>query len=222
MSNPYHQSVHPQPPQYNSPPTETNGLGITGFVISLIGLFLCGIPSLIGLIISLFALGKQPKGFAIAGTILGGLGLLLLLASSLVMYSTYQAAQNLGMAFGALATEMQADEKAGTIGERWKESGELPSQAAGQDLIGADKDMFGNSFIYETDGTGFSIRSAGPDGVIDTEDDVLSGPFNDAQSAIDEANYDDEEGLDFEFDGLESLNEVDGSDNGSAPEADSF
>ncbi len=48
-------------------PTGTNVLGVVGFILSF-----CLSP--IGLVISLIALAKQPRGFAIAGVIIGLLG----------------------------------------------------------------------------------------------------------------------------------------------------
>ena len=53
---------------------EFNTLGLAGFICSLVGLFTGGILSPVGLIISLFALGKHPRGFAAAGLVLGILG----------------------------------------------------------------------------------------------------------------------------------------------------
>lgn len=51
-----------------------NGVGLAGFVVSIIGLLSCGSLSIIGLLISLCGLVKQPRGMAIAGTIIGALG----------------------------------------------------------------------------------------------------------------------------------------------------
>ena len=45
----------------------TNGLAIVGFVLAIVGIFSSGILCPIGLIISLIALGREPKGFAIEG-----------------------------------------------------------------------------------------------------------------------------------------------------------
>ena len=62
---------HPNyPPSPHHAPTESNGWGTAGFVVSIAGLFLCGIPSIIGLFLSLIGLGKNPKGFAIAGVVI--------------------------------------------------------------------------------------------------------------------------------------------------------
>lgn len=62
-----------------------NGVGTTGFVFALIGLFTGFIPVLgwiiwlVGAICSIIGLFKQPKGLAIAGTIISFIGLIVLI-----------------------------------------------------------------------------------------------------------------------------------------------
>lgn len=60
----------------------TNGLAISGFIIGLVSLFIAGIPlGIVAIIFSAIALGQIPKkgqkgrGFAIAGLILGIIGI---------------------------------------------------------------------------------------------------------------------------------------------------
>jgi hypothetical protein len=52
----------------------SNGMGLAGFIISLVGLMSCGLVSPIGLVLSWIGLSKEPKGLAIAGLVLGLLG----------------------------------------------------------------------------------------------------------------------------------------------------
>ena len=52
----------------------TNGLGIAGFVCALVGIF-TGIFLIPGLILSLIALRKPPRGLAIAGTVVSVVGI---------------------------------------------------------------------------------------------------------------------------------------------------
>lgn len=69
----------------NSPNTpvvaEKNGLGVAGFVLSLVGLVLCWVPfanfilSGIGFILSLVGVFRRPKGLAIAGIIIAAITL---------------------------------------------------------------------------------------------------------------------------------------------------
>src|SRR5690348_9132833 len=70
-----------QPMQPQAPVTHvfvnaqpTNGLGLAGFITSLVGIVTCGVIAPIGLVLSLFGLMKPPRGFAIAGTIIGLIG----------------------------------------------------------------------------------------------------------------------------------------------------
>ncbi len=72
--------------QYGPAPQQQagNGMAVGGFVCSLIGLLLCcgGIVSIVGLILSIIGLNKSKqlngagKGLAIAGIILGAIGVL--------------------------------------------------------------------------------------------------------------------------------------------------
>ena len=58
----------------------SNGLGVAGFVTSLVSLlFLCGFLSPVSLLMSVIALFKKPRGFAIAGTIISSIQVLLIL-----------------------------------------------------------------------------------------------------------------------------------------------
>ena len=62
---------------------QSNGMGTAGFVLALIGLFFSWVPLvgqavwLVGLILSLVGLGREPRGLAIAGTIISLIGLIL-------------------------------------------------------------------------------------------------------------------------------------------------
>ena len=62
----------------------SNGMGIAGFVLALLALFLGWIPVLgwilwvLGLIFSAVGMSKQPKGLAIAGLVISLLGLIFL------------------------------------------------------------------------------------------------------------------------------------------------
>ncbi len=51
--------------------SQSNGLGVAGFVLSLLGLFTCGLTSLLGVILSAIGMRREPRGLAIAGLVLG-------------------------------------------------------------------------------------------------------------------------------------------------------
>ena len=85
--------MDPQAPQYVPqtagyvmvPVRESNGLGVAGFFIALFGLFIpTGIVALLGLLISLVALGRPPRGFAAMGVLIGLMGTVIWLAITIV------------------------------------------------------------------------------------------------------------------------------------------
>lgn len=79
---PQYQPYQPQP-QYHVAPTQTNGLGIAGFVLSLVGLVLFWVPfldviaPLIGIVLSAFGMKHKPNGLAIAGLVIGIVALII-------------------------------------------------------------------------------------------------------------------------------------------------
>ncbi|MBR5436209.1 MAG: hypothetical protein IK120_05025 [Muribaculaceae bacterium] len=78
----YQQPYVPQQVIVNAPQSRTNGVGIAGFVISLLAgllswtVFIGFILWLLGLIFSIVGMGKRPRGLAIAGLIISLLSLL--------------------------------------------------------------------------------------------------------------------------------------------------
>ena len=60
----------------NQPIKKSNGIGVAGFVLALIGLIFCWVPILnwilwiLGLIFSFIGVFKKPKGLAIAGLVI--------------------------------------------------------------------------------------------------------------------------------------------------------
>lgn len=64
---------------------ESNGFGTAGFIVSVLSLFLCGLTSPLGLLMSLVGLLFRPRGMAAAGVVLGLLGSWWLFAFGLVM-----------------------------------------------------------------------------------------------------------------------------------------
>ena len=176
-----------QPPQYGAPQTQTryvvtpaqpeptNGLGLAGFITSLVGILTCGFISPIGLLISLFGLVKRPRGFAIAGAILGAIGSIFL---AVVGFTIVMGFLGLKTAVDQIQKEFESQTTAHkayvVIDEHRTKTGSLPNDADGTGMIKAHPDAWGNPMRYERDagGEGFSITSNGPDGKPDTDDDV--------------------------------------------------
>jgi len=155
---------------------ETNTPGLIGFILSLCGL-LCGVMFPIGFVVSLFGLRQQPKGFAIAGTIIGAVGTLLILMVLLI----YGAMIATCIGFGAAAakpvidTQTAITEAEAKIDEYLIDNGEPPDEETGNQLIADITDGWDRNLRYEPTGDGeYVIRSAGMDGTFDTFDDSTS------------------------------------------------
>lgn len=73
--------------------SQKNGLGLAGFILALIALFLDWIPVigwllwLLGAIFSSIGLFKKPRGFAIVGFIISFFGLIILLIALGVLFA---------------------------------------------------------------------------------------------------------------------------------------
>jgi hypothetical protein len=213
-------SQYPQPvfqPPMKFPqaaPPQENGWGLAGFVVSIAGLLLCGIPSIVGILLSVIGLRKEPRGLAVAGLLIGLVGVMEILACGLFLLMVYRVAETgVGVARDHMITS-QLELEASIIGDEWQKNGQLPTQAEGEDLLAGKRDVIGNSIVYETDGVSFSLRSAGPDGILETDDDTVVGPYNDAKST---GHFTFGEDLDFDFDKfkgeLESMDDLDQMDN---------
>ena len=149
------------------PVNQTNGLGIAGLVVSILGILSCGIISPLGLLLSLIALLKPPRGLAIAGTVVGflGTGFLVLVGWGMVM----------GVTIGVktVKTRELALEARDVIEEYYTENAAYPDGIEGNKLIAGMVDAWDNDLRYDADDDSYLIRSASHDGDMDTDDDIL-------------------------------------------------
>ncbi len=160
--------------------SESNGLGLAGFICSLIGLISCGslFPvGLVGLLLSFIAMFKRPRGFAVAGFVIGLVAnLWIIVAVVFVGLSVILA----GAAAALGAEQLEAGFEQAIIADRVAEyannNGNYPSTLT---LLGMDtdtlEDPWGRTYRYEPapDGGGFTLSSDGPDGVRGTADDIV-------------------------------------------------
>jgi hypothetical protein len=71
-------------------PSGTNRTAIAALVTSLVGLLFCGLPSVVGLVIAIVALGQtkrtgqKGRGLAMAASIIGGLGIALFFGAAIL------------------------------------------------------------------------------------------------------------------------------------------
>lgn len=153
---------------YGLPPAHPqNALGILGFVLAIV------LPP-IGLLVSVVAVFRSPRGFAVAGIVIGLITSLLLTICAGFFY-----------VFGGLmldvATEMNEIDRVIQRVEEYQlaNDGRLPTDLDGLGLTESERtDVWGN--VYRLDAGSepglFKIVSAGADGRFDTRDDVIIHP----------------------------------------------
>lgn len=170
------QTIFAQPQQ---PTSGSNGLGIAGFILSLLGLLTscctCFVPwlgllSLVGLILSFIAVFRKPRGLAIAGIIMGAIGLIVVLIAVLMIA--------LASSVGGVMQFFKGVATGAAVSEHRSRTGSYPADLSviqGQLPAEMTTDNWGNQFVYEVsaDGSKFTIRSMGEDGIDGTTDDVF-------------------------------------------------
>lgn len=139
----------------------SNTLGLVGFILSF-----CLSP--IGLILSLIGLGKPPRGFAIAGVVIGLLGTCLWIGGGMVVFWGVRVAretQEVTSGVGAIQTALT---------QAKGPDGKYPADLTGLSLGAQANDPWGRPYKYERtpDGLGYMLTSAGKDGQPDTGDDI--------------------------------------------------
>ncbi|XAM00429.1 DUF4190 domain-containing protein [Phycisphaeraceae bacterium D3-23] len=143
-------------------PQPTNGLGLAGFIVSIVGMVLClGALCPIGAVISIPAVFKQPRGFAIAGLIIGVMGTLLWALLWVMFYVIQSQIPN----YSIYDAQYQID-------DYFYMHNALPDDAAGQQLVDWYEDDWDTAFRYRRiDAQNYEIISAGPDTQFGTADD---------------------------------------------------
>ena len=169
----------PQPVHVVVEQKSANALGIAGFVVSLVGLVCTvGVLSPIGLLLSLFALFKPPRGFAIAGVVVGTLGTVLAAAVGVGLWMVWlglgKAAEVLGPHFDTASELIAID---GKVRGAYDSSGDPPSEEKGNALVSEHLDGWGRPFRYvlspDTRQFLWKVESAGEDGSFGTPDDII-------------------------------------------------
>ena len=189
------QQVTPTPyPQYVMVPlNEGNGLGVAGFFIAAIGLFIpTGIIALLGLLVSLVALGKAPRGFAGMGVLIGLFGTVVWIAITGVAILGAVAIGVSAVLAGAAAfilmqpeiIEVTSDMVNLTIAalEYEDEHDALPDDLDVLDLsLSTRTDPWGNPYRYMIveNQPGFDVVSSGSDGIMGTDDDLVLSQIGD-------------------------------------------
>lgn len=185
---------------------KTNTLGVAGFICSLVGLFTGGhVLSPVGLVLSLIALGRQPRGFAIAGLILGLVGTCGWLVVFIAIGGLVLAFIALALGIGLFALNdpekaeitLEMGSIAAAVEKERDDTGYLPAAITSLGLDqGALEDPWGNPYIYTflADEPGYDIVSHGKDGTAGTSDDIKLSTLGDMWKNYFQASGDDENG----------------------------
>jgi hypothetical protein len=180
------QQPYMQPQVMVMPVPQTNGLGVFGFFVALIGLFIpTGIISLLGLVLSLAAIGRAPRGFATMGVVLGLLGsvfwlVIMILAAALGLVGLAIAGVGIGVCFMLVNPEVVE-----TTTDMFNVAIAAEDYRSHHDGLPESIDQLGLSVAVMTDpwggryrfvltdaDHGFDVVSSGPDGEFGTDDDV--------------------------------------------------
>jgi len=187
--------MNPQPgqqPMFVMPVPQHNGLGVAGFLIAFVGLFIpTGIVSLLGLILSVAALGRPPRLFAVLGVLLGLLGVLIWGAAILALLFGIAV---VGVVLAVLAvmamivtetelTTVTADMlniQAAIVEARAHHGGSEPLAISKLGLPAAAMlDPWGRPYRLEACSSGFvDVVSDGPDGESGTSDDLRASTLD--------------------------------------------
>jgi hypothetical protein len=177
-----HAELHPEILE-PSPIAYRNRAGVIGMVLSIIGFCLCGLWLLTipGLILSLIGLRKEPRTAAIAGSIVGAIGVLeffvmgpLVLAIFLPAFSRARANALEIVTIKQIQVIEEACSDYKEVNQQYPTSLDVLVQGNYFDDEIAN-DHWGNQIRLEINGnTAPVITSAGPDGIFDTEDDLPS------------------------------------------------
>jgi hypothetical protein len=151
-----------------------NGLGIAGFVVSLVGVVAtCGLLAPLGLALSTLAMLRPRRGLATAGMILGLIGTTWVVMGGLAVKAGVDEAKDAvrheqtteALAHAAHRIEVQRDG-----------DGTPPDEPTGRMELVDVVDGYGNGVYYTRLGErDYELRSGGRDGEFFTADDVLAG-----------------------------------------------
>lgn len=166
------------------PKRKFNWWGFFGLMMSMGSFLTAGFTSPLALLVSLNGLRKVkgPRKAATAGTVFSMLGILL--AGSIVAFavheeSSFRQARMEKQQRRAIAAQVEETQVAIAIAEREldefrEDTGYLPNGIDGNMLMLKHIDAWGTEIRYDAEAFPANLRSAGPDQIYNTDDDVTS------------------------------------------------
>jgi len=160
-------------------PAPSNGLGMTGFIISLVGAVVtAGLLCPVGLLFSLIGLRQQPRGFAIAGTIIGLVGSIMGVAFILMLVNAINTGFSMFSMFGPQMTTSSTMWSATTDIENhyYNNANTLPDESTGNAIVNSYVDAWNTPIKYKptpNSTTDYELVSAGPDQQFGNADDYV-------------------------------------------------
>jgi hypothetical protein len=172
------------PPLSYAPPARSNGLGIAGFVVSLVGLISCGALSPVGLLLSFIAVFKRPRGFALAGLILGVIGCIwAIIALVFGLFALVLGGLGIAKVAPMVQTEIRMVQVAEVVAAHKGADGSVPTDLSTLTELSSEdrKDAWGHLLRVVPKAAGeFDIVSDGPDGIAGTSDDLKSSTISES------------------------------------------
>lgn len=155
---------------------QSNGFGVAGFVLSILGFFTCGVLSPLGLLFSTLGIFRAPRGLATAGLVMGmaGTGAVGLFVAALSHESHVHHDVAVRHYESHRTSERINQAKQEIEQYRLEHEGRMPEGVQGNKIVVLIEDGWKTSLGYEPDDTGYVVRSAGPDHQFNTYDDITS------------------------------------------------
>lgn len=156
-------------------PQPKNRIGFVGFALSILGMVTLGLLSPVAFLVSLCGLANRPRKYAVAGTLLGVIGSVVLVVIGTVGYHVAVRGGQLfaeALVYSTTATVLPLIEASDEIEKYTRDHGTIPDLATGQRLIASFRDISNRPLSYDVDGRSYSVTSRGGDSKFSSEDDI--------------------------------------------------
>lgn len=173
------------------PPVQSNPAGTLGFVLSLVSIATCFVISPVSLLVSFIGLFRRPRGLATAGTAISMVGCVVLVAGMGVIFFAVSSAGKIRNERFQRQRVMRTENAAMQAGQDIEafvreNNGKLPDGIEGNKIVLVHVDAWHRGLRYDLheEANTYEIRSAGPDGEFDTDDDVVVAGSETEKNAV--------------------------------------